>query len=89
MINAPRLFLYLPVIPADRVVVWPQCPVTVELGNVQGVFGTVADVLDETDESPANEQIGDLVRSVLARQRMPANHSPVSRSKLRTDYCSS
>ena len=83
MINAPRLFLYLPVIPADRVVVWPQCPVTVELGNVQGVFGTVADVLDETDESPANEQIGDLVRSVLARQRMPLQPALLVRCRFR------
>jgi len=83
MINAPRLFLHLPVIPADRVVVWPQCSVTVELGDVQGVHGTVADVLDDTDTSPANEQIRDLVRSVLARQRMPLQAALLVRCRFR------
>jgi hypothetical protein len=83
MINAPRLFLYLPVIPADRVVVWPQCSITVELGDVRGIYGMVADVLDDTDTSPANEQIRELVQSVLARQRMPLQPALLVRCRFR------
>ena len=83
MINTPRLFLHLPVIPADRVVVWPRCPVTVELGDLRGVYGTVADVLDEKDTSPASEQIRDLVKSVLDRQRMPMQPALLVRCRFR------
>ena len=83
MINTPRLFLHLPVIPADRVVVWPKCPVTVELGDVRGIYGVVADVLDETDTSAANQQIRGLVKSVLDRQRMPLQPALLVRCRFR------
>ena len=83
MINTPRLFLHLPVIPADRIVIWPKCPVTIELGDVRGIYGTVADVLDDTDTSPANEQIRDLVKSVLDRQRMPLQPALLVRCRFR------
>jgi hypothetical protein len=71
MSSVPRLFLYLPPDPAGHGILWPRCPVTVELADQVSVRGAVADVLDDADTSPANEQIRELVRSVLDRRRLP------------------
>ena len=83
MSSVPRLFLYLPPDPAGHGILWPRCPVTVELADQVSVRGAVADVLDDADTSPANEQIRELVQSVLARQRMPLQPALLVRCRFR------